>query len=89
MTFLHLKAILANAEKPKLTEKPHPTHKPTARSDRSRKKKRHSVLPTIHYLSTERREQLNTLLKGEYFSLVPQTMKVHVFPRVAVQLKWE
>lgn len=52
-------------------------------------RKKDSVLPTIHYLSSERREQLNTLLKGEYFSLVPQTMKVHVFPRAAAQLKWE
>lgn len=94
MTFLHLKPILANAEKPKLTEKPHPTHPPTARSDRSCKKKRHSVLPTIHYLSSERREQLNTLLKGEYFfsrasnhesACLPQsccTVEMGIIPRL-------
>lgn len=94
MTFLHLKAILANAEKPKLTEKPHPTHKPTARSDRSRKKKKtqcaaNNTLP----LNWKKRTIKHFIERGIFFSrasnhesaCLPQsccTVEMGIIPRL-------
>lgn len=49
------------------------------------------VLPTTHYLSADRRQQLNTLLKGEYFFSHASNDESMSPPEllIAVLLKWE